>query len=408
MKITRSLFRLAVFYLVLLSVSVSCRKDDRDPEYSYFVSKELSYSYDTEYIKSIFGTFSGSMPEVTDLVSFIVSDIRIYKIIYKTTINNKVINASGLICVPTKPGDYPVISFQNGTNTINANSPSEAPYNYQMIGLVASMGYVVVVPDYPGFGASSNIPHPYLVKEPMVRSMIDLLYAVNELPGTELPDLTIKNEYFLIGYSLGGWSSLALHKELEINHKNEFNLGGSVCGAGPYDILLLLKNMMALETYHMPVYIGYILNAYTSYEQFSNPVNDIMNEPYASRIGSLYNGILGMSQINAQLTTSISELITPGFLSGFETASQYATVREALIQNSISPWKTNTPLLLIHGSGDTQVDPVSTEDIYIRMIEAGTLPGLIEKIILPGDHGDVAVPAIIKGIIFIKQLSDQN
>jgi len=408
MKIDKTLARLLVLYFFILSFTASCKKDDQEPEYSYFVSKELALSFDQNYINSIIGPLSVQIPEVSVFSSLVMSDIKIYKIVYKTTVDDKAINASGLVCVPSEQGDYPVISFQNGTNTLNANAPSKSAFNFQLIGLIASMGYVVVVPDYPGFGESSDVPHPYLVKEPMVQSLVDMLHAVNELPGREFPGLTIKNEYYLLGYSLGGWSSLALHKELELNFSDDFNLEGSMCGAGPYDIELLLENMVDKTIYNYPVYIAYILNAYSAYHQFTNPVSDILNEPYATRVSSLFNGLLGMGQINAQLNDTINRLITPGFLSGFETSQQYTSVREALVRNSISAWDTNTPLLLVHGSDDSQVDIVSTENIYTQMINTGTSSDIIKKVIVPGDHGDAAVPAIILGIRFIQDLQALN
>ena len=36
----------------------------------------------------------------------------------------------GLVCVPAAPGDYPVLSFQNGTNTVNAYAPSDMSLNH--------------------------------------------------------------------------------------------------------------------------------------------------------------------------------------------------------------------------------------------------------------------------------------
>lgn len=409
MKTNRMLLKLTVVYILMLSLSVSCKKDNREPDYSYFVSKELIYSYDKEYITSLIGTLSNSVPDVEKFTPLIQNDISIYKIVYKTRVNNEDINASGLICVPANRGDYPVISFQNGTNTMNANAPSESPQAYQLIGLVASMGYIVVVADYPGFGESANVPHPYLVKEPMVRSLVDLLYAVGELPGRELPDITVKNEYYLLGYSLGGWATLALAKELELNRSQDFDLKGSMCGAGPYNITLLLQNMVEKDTYSMPSYMGFILNAYKAYDQFTNPVTDIFNEPYASRVSSLYNGTMSLSQINAQLTNSIPELITAAFLTGFATSPQYESVRQAFINNSIPGWKTFKPFLFIHGENDTQVDPLTTENIYSEMLAAGTSANLIEKVIIPGaDHGDGGIPAIVQGILFINNLRDQN
>ncbi len=98
-------------------------------------------------------------------------------------------------------------------------------------------------PDYPGFGESSNISHPYLIKEPTVRSVVDMLYAVKEMVPEELSDLIIKDELYIMGYSQGGWATLALHKALEQDYSVDFNLKGSVCGAGPYNLNLIFERI---------------------------------------------------------------------------------------------------------------------------------------------------------------------
>ena len=63
-------------------------------------------------------------------------------------------------------------------------------YSYQLVEIIASMGYVVVIPDYPGFGASFPMPHPYLIAEPTVTSIVDMFYAVKELAISELDGIT--------------------------------------------------------------------------------------------------------------------------------------------------------------------------------------------------------------------------
>jgi pimeloyl-ACP methyl ester carboxylesterase len=348
--------KFAAIIVVFFTLLTSCSKDKQDPAYKYFVSKELAVSYTIGNMNSLVDIVSEYAPEIKDFKPLISSDINIYKMVYQTTISGQKINVSGLVCVPATPGDYPVLSFQNGTNTMNAYAPSESASNfiYQMVEIIASMGYIVVIADYPGFGASAQLPHPYLVAEPTVRSLVDMLYAVKELAGSELPGIAQKNEYYLLGYSQGGWATLALHKSLELAYNNDFNLKGSACGAGPYNISLLLQEMINVPTYPMPVYLGYILNAYTSYKQFTNPITDIFQEPYASRLSTLYTGLLTSDQINDSLTTSVPELLNPDFFSGFATSPDYESVREALINNSISAWHSYKPLLLIHGGNDTQ------------------------------------------------------
>jgi pimeloyl-ACP methyl ester carboxylesterase len=406
MKTIKRLIGALLFISVIISVISSCNKS-REPEYDHFVSAEFITTYKTSYINTLLDIASAAYPELSDLKQLVSHPVDIYRVIYRTIINEKEINASGLVCVPADEGDYPLLSFQNGTNTVNAYSPSEYPGNpsYQFVEIIASMGYVLVIPDYPGFGESADIPHPYLIKEPTVRSIVDMLFAVKEMDREELPNLTIKDALYLAGYSQGGWATLALHEALEKDYSGEFTLKGSVCGAGPYDLNILIGSITGLSSYPMPVYIGYIINAYSEYEQFTNPVSDILKEPYASRLINLYSGSLTSDQINKQLTTSIPDLFTDGFLSGFRSEAKFASVRTSLARNSIAGWNTAVPLLLIHGGGDTSVDPLTTESIYNAMIQAGTSPQTCSKEIIPGlDHGDAVIPAMIKGLKFFMSL----
>lgn len=400
-------FRLAFFQVLIFAITFSsCRKNDETP-YRYLVSAENAISYSKSNINNLLNAAANYYPEIQQVVQFVSSGVDVYKIIYTTNIGNRVIKASGLMCVPQVPGEYPVISFQNGTNTVDAWAPSNFVIDtrYQMIEIVASMGYIVVMPDYPGFGASASVPHPYLVKEPTVKSVLDMLRAAKEAAGNEIKGIKIKNEYYFIGYSQGGWATMALHEAVEKDYNNEFNLAASVCGAGPYDIYYLFSTMAGTSTYPMPVYICYIVYAFKAYNQFTNPVTDILNQPYASKLSALFDGKHNFSQINAELTTSIPGLITSGFLAGFATDQKYAGVRNALVSNSIQPYNTKKLLYLFHGSSDEDVNPQVTEHFYNQMISAGSSPALVKKEIFDGlDHGEAVIPALIKGLLFINDI----
>lgn len=402
----RYYINLLLIFLSIIIFFSSCSKNDEN-EYEYFVSKEFIANYSTTYINTLLEFATPAYPELSDIRPYISHSVDIYKVVYRTEVRGVEVNASGLVCVPADEGDYPLLSFQNGTNTVNDYSPTEYPANpsYQFVEVIASMGYVVVIPDYPGFGESADITHPYLIKEPTVRSIIDMLFTVREMDSEELPGLTISDAVYLAGYSQGGWATLAVHEALEKDYSGDFNLKGSVCGAGPYDMNILFGSMTGLNTYPMPVYIGYIINSYSEYDQFTNPVTDILKEPYASRLGNLYNGKLTSGQINDQLTPSIPDLFTNEFLAGYTTDARFASVRASLTANSITGWATSVPLYLIHGGGDTSVDPITTESIYNSMIQAGTSTQTCTKEIIPGlDHGDAVVPAMIKGLQFFMNL----
>jgi pimeloyl-ACP methyl ester carboxylesterase len=411
MKIKRGILRLSFLATLLVVISYSCKKEDSAKTYSYFVSKKLVVEFKKDYITSMLDLATIQIPEVAGIKSRIISDISVYKVVYKTTINGSEINASGIICVPATSGNYPVLSFQNGTNTVYADAPSVSPssYTHQLIEIIASMGYVVLFADYPGFGESSQIPHPYLIKEPTVRSLVDFLYTAKEIGSSEFPGITFKNEYYLLGYSQGGWATFALDKELETNYGSDFSVKGTSCGAGSYNIPLLLGSMLNQQTYPVPAYLAYIVNAYTYYNQFTNPASDIFKAPYASKISTLFNGQLTLDQIDNQLTTSIPDLLNPDFISGFGTASKYSSVRDALSNNSISAWHSSIPILFTHGEQDTEVNPVSTENTFNEMIAAGTSPDICKRITVPGvDHSAGAVPCMIDGLLFIDNLKNSK
>jgi pimeloyl-ACP methyl ester carboxylesterase len=411
MKDNRYIIRQLLIISIVAIFFSSCNKDDLSElqDYNYFISSEEVASYSVATMTNMLAVVSAYYPEIASMEPYIEDNVDVYKMVYKTTIFEDEIEASGLVCIPATPGEYPVLSFQNGTNTLNSEAPSEYPEGiyYQLIEYIASMGFIVVIPDYPGFGSSEQIPHPYLIKEPTVQSIVDMFHAINEIDSIVFPGLTIKNEYYLLGYSQGGWATLALHKALDTDYQADFNLAGSACGAGPYNLYNLLTEMTGNTTYSMPSYIAYIINAYSHYDQFTNSVSDILNGTYASKLSSLYTGTLSLDEINDELTTSIPGLFKSEFLAGFASSPSYSTVRQALINNSISPWITLKPLFFGHGTGDTHVSVTSTESMYDDMIAAGTSAAICQKVLYPDlDHGEAQFPCIIDGIQFLLELRD--
>lgn len=408
MKISRYIIRFSLF-LVFVTVSVSSCRKDTAPVYRYYKSAELVISYSEAEVSQMLNLAEGFFPEIGEIRSHVTSGIDVYRMVYLTEAGGKNIEASGLVCTPSVSGRYPVLSFQNGTNTLHSDAPTRkvTDISYTLVEIMASLGFIVVLPDYPGFGSSSQIPHPYLITEPTVRPVSDMFRALKEAAGIEFPGVTAENEYYLLGYSQGGWATLALHKALELTYSTEFRLAGSACGAGPYNIYNLFTGMTDAGTYPMPAYPAYIVNAYSAYNEFSIPVSEIFNEPYASELGTLFRGTYSTGQINSRLTTSIPGLFRAEFLSGLESSPDYSQVRDALLRNSISGWKTLRPLLLAHGSGDTSVPVDSTEDMYSEMMDSGTSPAVCRKSVYPGlEHDEALIPCMMEGITFLLAIRD--
>jgi pimeloyl-ACP methyl ester carboxylesterase len=408
MKTNVRLLLLLSFGVSLITVQ-SCKEKTDDPfsDNTYLVSADRAVTMTESNVQTMITTFSTAYPEIYSIYDNIKSGIIVYSVKYNTTFMGEKIVASGLVVIPDAVGEYPVLSFQNGTNTVYSNAPSESPLNslYQMIECIASTGYVVVIPDYIGFGASRDIFHPYLHKESTVKSIVDMLYSVKEFDEDVAKDATFLNEYFLLGYSQGGWSTLALLNALENDYSADFTVKGCCCGAGPYDISYFNSYVLGLTTYPMPSFLAYIAKAYTDHNLFTNPLTDLFQSEYVSNIDTYFDGMHSTTQINDALTTSIASLFKADYISGYANSSKFQSVRDALTENSIDAWHSTVPLLFTHGTDDVYVPPVISENMYTAMINAGTSSTTCTYLTISGkDHTEAVVPSCIAGLEFFNTL----
>ncbi len=321
-------------------------------------------------------------------------------------LKNQEVVASGLVSIPMSSGSFPLLSFQNGTNTLHSKAPSKNPNDplFVLIEAIAGTGFVVAMPDYLGFGASSTMFHPYLHKESTVRSVVDMFSAIGEMT-KKMQNIVLKKETYLMGYSQGGWASMALKQELENNLTSEFTLKATSCGAGPYDLTHISNVIFSQETYDMPYFLAYMMNSYIQSSEISPlTYTDIFNPPYSGKdyISGLFNGTFDSGTINGKLNTSLSLLFKKELLDGLATGPQYKTLRDALLSNSIKAWKTTSPTLLMHGMSDTFVTPTVMDKILQDFTAAGTAPGVIVAIPIPGlGHQEAVLPWGVQSLQWI-------
>ncbi len=397
---------IAVLYFGTLLLS-SCKKDASvdqvvPPQDQYLVSYTLVRSMTALDVTNLFSPVQSVYPDVSQILPSVQYGAKVYSITYNTKLGTKKLVASGLVCIPDGGGTYPILSFQNGTNTVYANAPSlsASSYTTQLITGFAATGFVMVLPDYLGFGSSTDVFHPYLQLEATVYPILDMFRAVKEMGAKSSLKFGVSSDLYLMGYSQGGLSTLQLQKTIETSFGSEFNLKGVGCGAGPYNLNLITQTVVTAATYPQPYYIAYIMKGFKSVSAFSNPYTDIFNEPFATRIDGLFNGILSGGAINNQLSTSMAELFTNEFRSTFNTNTKFKGMLDALAASSIGAWKIKTPLILTHGQADTDVTPVMTSQLYADLMKLDpTLP--VTYIPMPGyDHGGASAPSLVN---FVKR-----
>lgn len=411
------LIRYPLYLFILLLTFVACDNGMDDVEVpsdnDYLVNSELVSSFSepeiTNFLTLAILLYPEQIEEIEAIKSHVETGVKVYKIIYNTEFEGNKVQASGLVSLPEEAGTYPILSYQNGTNTEHSAAPSVDVENrlFQILEMMGSTGFIISLPDYLGFGESDNMFHPYLHKESTEQTVLDMMRAIEEM--VEQEDATDWNdEVYISGYSQGGWSTMAVQKAIETQYAAEFNLKASACGAGPYDLMTINEYVTALPEYQMPYFLGYIFNSYINLG-LTTGIDEVFQAPYAERIPTLYDGTNSGGQINAQLTTTMPDFFTAEYLSGWNTDSKFSPVTDMLEQNSISAYMTKIPTMILHGTDDELVTPVVSTNMYNDFISLGVSPELVTLIPLEGHtHTSGIVPSGLMSILWFLELKGEE
>ncbi len=405
---------ISIVLLLALSLTMGCDKNNDNPdpepeEYKSYISHTLVRSYSSESIKTLFQTLETVYPEVATLSALIEYDVNVYNVVYKTLFQGEEIEVSGLISIPdTDGGSFPIVSFQNGTNTSHADAPTKNLNStiFKYLHSMASTGNIMLLPDYIGFGKSEQFVHPYLHKESTVAVIENFIIAAKEMIAADLIKTDWNTNLYLMGYSQGGWSTLCTHNDIDNTTDLDFNITASACGAGPYDLSIVQNYMIEGITYPQPVYMAYSIISYNELGLITNPLTDYFNEPYATPLPSYFEGQYNNSQINELLNDTVAVLLTDSFLNGMNTDSKYEDLRNAMNSNSISGWNTSQPIRLYHGTSDNYVPPTTSEQVFQEFVNAGATDN-VSYIPLPGlNHETGAVPMILDALLWFADMED--
>ncbi|MGL5979570.1 MAG: hypothetical protein ACRCZY_01585 [Phocaeicola sp.] len=211
----------------------------------------LSYSKTgTMSASEIKSTFSEIFPKVD--TTEMINDIDYYKITYKSIRQGKSTVLSGLVLVPNHGTvELKQVQYHHGTlspiptGTHYGEDPTDAPslfdyakpiieedqYEVRAFGLsFASSGYFVSMPDYSGYGESSDKIHPYICTPTLAHESYEMILAAREL--AEKLGVSLSSDISLCGWSEGAATSLYTQKIIE--EKKVFTVKVNSCLAGPY------------------------------------------------------------------------------------------------------------------------------------------------------------------------------
>ncbi|MBD3789721.1 MAG: hypothetical protein IE885_05070 [Campylobacterales bacterium] len=290
-----------------------------------------------------------------------VCGYKAFKIPYITTDEEgNEVAVSGLMAIPTGICEafntigFSVVSDDHGTIFKNAEAPvvdaetNNAPSGAAII-MTSLSAFVTLEPDYIGFGDSNDHYHPFVLKKSLANATVDFIVAAREFALKN--NIRLNGQLYLTGYSEGGFAAMATLQKIEMEHL-DINVTLAAPMAGPYDMNTSAFGVLSQPTLVVPSFVADIGYAYAKASH--QPLDSVFNEPYGSKLDSLFDGSLDRTEIDPQLTTKTTGddgLFRQDFHDNF-FIDPNQWFRQAVVENSVHAWAPQTRVRLIHCRGD--------------------------------------------------------
>jgi pimeloyl-ACP methyl ester carboxylesterase len=387
---------------VLVIAMTGCSKNkgtDENLDMGNFVSASAAGNYSSLQLRII-----AAAQGYGDAADYLKYEVNFIRLVYKTNYKGAEIEASGLLAIPKNvPGKPSIISAQHGTVFLKDGGPSGFPSENSASGyeLLASTGFITVIPDYIGYNVSKQITHPYYHMGYSGAAVTDMLNAATKYLKRE--KIAFSERLFLLGYSEGGYVTMAAQKAIEAGAVPGLSLKAAAAGAGGYDQRSLLDEMSSADTYGNPAYLAMLLNAYNVTLGWNRPFTDFFKAPYAGKMGDLLDGSKSEGAINAQLTTSLTGLLNTYFYTGLGDSDGEKTLKMALMSNSFIDWFPRSPTRLYHGTAD-EVVPIENSMFTISRFKQSHAPDAALIPIPGGTHESSALPMVLNVLPWFQSL----
>jgi pimeloyl-ACP methyl ester carboxylesterase len=240
--------------------------------------------------------------------------VDLHKIVYKQTKEGP--ELTGLLMMPRYSLSHyrGILLFTHPTETLRAYSPSvtkpfiDGTFTKVFGYLFGMLGYVVVIPDYPGMGDNRDT-HPYCLT-----TLGDTSAAmIKAVKSKEKFGLSKYKDVYVIGFSEGGYAALASAYYMR-NYPADYKVKKVAALSGPYDLSGTMKNLMitADTSYKAPYFLPYVINGYRAaypdikYLDFSTSVVAkpvIVNRAFNVRLQEMLYGDYSGSDISQLIYT---------------------------------------------------------------------------------------------------------
>lgn len=365
---------------------------DRGELLEYIEVKTITKSEIQNLIRKASDSFSsGNGQEEINMfaiLGMLRNGVTIYKVFYSSKFDDKPVVLSGLVLVPDAD-DTTVSHFQYHHGSLMPyegkdvgglmDAPSlfdgKAPQGKKeqvetmLFCLIpASNGYFVSAPDYPGYGISEHMEHPYCYPPALAKTSADMLLAAKDL--SKEIKVTLNARTFLSGVSEGGLVSMVTHRHIN-NELPNINITASANYAGPYNLSRFFQefitgkdDLSSLNLYNWALY------------------------SYWKRNKNLFPEKIWTYEVNNQEdaidvpSNKPADIYTQKFINSAHSDTG-KLITEVNKMDTYTNWDYSGKIYLHHGNSDQTVPVYNTTDTYEFLKTQGAS---VEKYLYKGNH----------------------
>ena len=221
--------------------------------------------------------------------------------------------------------------------------------------------FIIVSPDYYGFGITEKEPQAYCMSRANGRASLDAYLAAKRL----IEDFKVKknDDFIIVGYSEGGQTTMGVLREISENYP-EIKVKRAFAGDGPYDINSMFDSITKGET-EMPSTVCNVLYAFNHFFGLGYDIHDYLKDPVAENFDEWFlSKKYKRKALDEELikTKKTSELCTEAVLDANSPLSR--RFKEAFSADALtSGWtpRSDLDVMLFH---DTLDDVVPVDNFY--------------------------------------------
>ena len=268
----------------------------------------------------------------------------------------RAITASGLLLIPSLSKPLPLLIYHRASLLTKSAAPSLIPGSMvvmdpvtderAMMVMLALQGYIVLAPDYTGYGSSNDIRHPYLYKQSVTQTSLDMFFSVTE--ALKEMDIPFKEDVFVMGYSQGAHGAMAFAEGFQDSSGSDFSLKALTAGGGPYDVLETIKELLDQDTINQIITLLFM----QSYSYIYNwDLSTILRKDSYEEVIESASDYEDITEPADQIPNQTTDLFQSQFIKDIQRGNN-PSIQKNLEENNVYQWSPSAPVFLFHVRDD--------------------------------------------------------